>query len=192
VSKRAWFLCGGPCVGKNALGEILSARGYYPISTGELLRGCDDDVAKRIVQNGYPAKDSLVIRLLSEEVLAKLGSKIAVRGAPRTVRQAEFLIDLLKKNHGYHISVAWLESNYDEAMRDLLRKNGGTIDPTRASLIRMRQEQHERRCMDLIRYLKKHCDRFHMIRENALDQGTIGTDLLEIISEKEDDFEFVG
>ncbi|MDR0927542.1 MAG: adenylate kinase [Ignavibacteria bacterium] len=104
------ILLGAPGSGKGTQAEYICPKyNLFPVSTGDLLRErkkADDDIARNInalMSEGKLIPDDTINLLVSEMLDAKLASSdqrgLLFDGYPRTVEQAKFLNEALKKHN---------------------------------------------------------------------------------------------
>jgi len=121
-------LLGGPGSGKGTQADVLKEKyNAIKLSTGDLLRGeikNDSDLgreAKSYMDKGELVPDSVMIGIL-DKITADFEAKkqgYILDGFPRTVPQAEALLDMLKKQ-GVELSIALLiDVPQDELVRRL-------------------------------------------------------------------------
>ena len=95
---------GPPGGGKGTEIQLLQQQKYHKISTGDLLRNEITNETKlgksikRDMDNGKLISDEIVTKLLEKEIKQHKNGGIIFDGFPRTVKQAEKLDTLLKKN----------------------------------------------------------------------------------------------
>lgn len=124
---------GSAGAGKSVQGQQLA--GYYGmpwVSTGAMLRASGDPRVISELQQGHLIADSVMYELLHETLLAYKGRQWIMDGFPRTVQQADWLMDH-QDTYDYTVDVAVLiEIPEEEAVSRLMAR--GRSDDTPASI----------------------------------------------------------
>lgn len=131
VPRDLFLFFGPPACGKGTLADQLKAeKGYGHMSTGNILRenmGQQTDLgqkAKAFVEKGELVPDELINAMVQDwlEKQASGTGPIILDGYPRTVIQAQTLIEILKseKNSGYRLRVVRFSVSEQEAVDRIL------------------------------------------------------------------------
>jgi adenylate kinase len=140
--------------GKGTQGKLLAEkRGLQVVSTGELLRsyGSEDQHARML--KGVILGDEEVTEML-KTALAHLPSKdnVILDGYPRTIKQADWLLDRAREGQFKLEGVLLLEAS-PEAVTDRL-KDRGRVDDHEAA-IKARFSEYEQSTLPIIEHLSR-------------------------------------
>ena len=141
-------------VGKSVQGHMLAEeRGYQWVSSGELFR-------KYIT--GKRREEMLAGKLMTDDELMSLVDKVfntmdlrkefVLDGTPRTIGQADWLIDQAKQGRFSITAVINLKASEQVVVQRMLQR--GRQDDTEDA-IRTRFEEYERQTKPIIEHLKK-------------------------------------
>jgi adenylate kinase len=86
----------GPAgAGKSVQGQMLAARnGWKWLSTGQMFRESDDPEVKAILKTGELVSDEMTEEVVQKALQGNVdANRIIIDGFPRTMRQAEWLMD---------------------------------------------------------------------------------------------------
>ena len=88
-----------PAAGKGTQSmQICKQYGLIHISTGDLLRNCEDENIAKLIKNGEFVSDEIVTSLLENKLVQKECDKgYVLDGYPRNIKQAKLYDDLLVK-----------------------------------------------------------------------------------------------
>lgn len=173
------LLMGVAGAGKSMQGRILAdEHGYAWISTGEILR---------VIVTGKRRREMLEGKLLSDAELIELLSKIfdyidtteefVLDGFPRTIPQADWLIDQVKKGRFRLSSVINLVASREIVEKRLM--NRGRLDDT-SEAIAKRFMEHERVTQPILKHLlQEHIPIFNIDADR--DARTIHDEILSLI-----------
>lgn len=148
------LLLGIPGSGKGTQGKLLAdTRGYHIISTGELLRTYGSDEQHQRMKTGEILGDEEVTELL-DKALSHLENqdKVILDGYPRTVSQAQWLMDSDKKDRFQIRYVLHLQASR-EAVKARLRDRARPDDNENA--VEERFNEYERKTFPLIDYFNQ-------------------------------------
>jgi len=122
---NAVVLLGPPGAGKGTVAEVLVARGFRHVSTGDLLReqirlGTPLGVeAQALMDQGQFVPDDTVVGMIRDLITGENGSRFLFDGFPRTLVQAEKLDELIDSIQGTIDSVLLLECPDEVIVRRL-------------------------------------------------------------------------
>jgi adenylate kinase len=141
--------------GKGTQGKMLAdARGFHLISMGEVLRMYVTGKKREQMLAGELLDDQAIIKIV-DQVLNSLpdGEEVLMDGFPRTIPQAEWLLDQTKAGH-WPLKVAFhLVASREAVKRRLVSR--GRIDDKQAA-IEARFNEYERSTKPLLDWLSKH------------------------------------
>lgn len=103
---RVWLFMGPPGCGKGTQAAKLKAEGLAKhLSTGDLLRAAmrsESSLGRSVrefVDNGRLVPDEVMLEVISEELVrATQDGQVILDGYPRTLNQAESLVEMVSKN----------------------------------------------------------------------------------------------
>ncbi|MEO1239386.1 MAG: adenylate kinase [Pseudomonadota bacterium] len=140
------ILLGPPGAGKGTQAEMLAkARGMVQLSTGDMLREAKDsgtEMGQRVAEvmaRGELVTDEIVVGLIEEKLKTTKSNGFIFDGFPRTVAQADALLQLLKRN-GQRLDAA-IEMRVDEAA--LVARILGRAEQARAEGKPVRADDNE-------------------------------------------------
>lgn len=133
---------GSAGAGKSVQGQQLSGHYGMPwVSTGAMLRANGDPRVLRELEQGHLIADSVMYELLHETLLAYKGRQWIMDGFPRTLVQADWLIEH-QDDYGYSVDVAVIiDIPEDEAIRRLTSR--ARSDDTEQAISRRLKAFHE-------------------------------------------------
>src|SRR5688572_11523507 len=140
--------------GKSMQGKILAdEHGYAWISTGELLRVLVTGKRRHEMLQGKLLSDNEMIRLM-DRVLELIDTKqeFVLDGFPRTVFQADWLIEQVKNGRFDLTAVIHLMASEDVVLSRLLKR--GRQDDTQDAITR-RFEEYNQVTLPIIEHMKK-------------------------------------
>lgn len=141
--------------GKSAQGQLLTERqGWTWLSTGQLFRETDDAEIKKMLAAGRLVSDEMTERMLGRALSqVQDTSKLVLDGFPRTVSQAEWLLDHADGSGKFSLDGVFnLVASKEVAHERLLKR--GRDDDTEASIAE-RLELYRRLTLPILDYLKK-------------------------------------
>lgn len=135
-------LMGVAGAGKSMQGRLLAdERGYAWISTGEILRVLVTGKRRQEMLAGQLLSDAEMIRLMDKVLdLINVQEEFILDGFPRTLKQAEWLIDQVELGRFKISSVIHLTTTEDVVVQRLASR--GRLDDT-PEAIRQRFEEYE-------------------------------------------------
>lgn len=129
--------------GKSMQGRILAdEHGYAWISTGEILRVLITGKRRQEMIQGKLLSDDEIIGVI-DKVFELIDTKqeFVLDGFPRTIPQAEWLIEQVKKGRFELNSVIDLIASQDVVVERLLKR--GRLDDTRETILRRIENYHQ-------------------------------------------------
>ncbi len=111
-----------PAAGKGTQSKRVSEKYNLPhISTGDLLRNCQDDDINKLINSGKFVSDELVSKLLEERLsLGDCNNGFVLDGFPRNLKQAKIYENILKKLNQDQATVFVLDISKDIAEKRIL------------------------------------------------------------------------
>ncbi len=140
--------------GKGTQAKLLVEKdGYALVSTGDVLRSLASDDQKKRMLSGVLLSDDEIFDLIGKAIQQVPDpKKCLIDGTPRSIPQADWLLDQAKKQ-GFSIdAVLHLEIKEEVVRRRLLQR--GRTDDTDASITKRFQEYY-RATQPLLNYLKQ-------------------------------------
>ncbi len=136
------ILMGVAGAGKSMQGRILAdEKGYAWISTGEILRVLVTGKRRQEMLEGKLLSDAEMIRMIDKVLdLINLNEEFIFDGFPRTVKQAEWLMDQIHLER-FKISAVFHLTSSEEVVLERLKKRGRTDDTDAA--IRNRFDEYK-------------------------------------------------
>lgn len=160
---------GLPGAGKGTQGKIMADRhGMHLISMGEIIRLYVTADRRARMLSGELLDDQEVIRLL-EQVLSSLPNKdlCVLDGFPRTIHQAEWLLNKAKNEHFTISHVVHLAAS-EETVRSRLQARGRLDD--KAEVVEERFKEYRELTRPLIDWFKEHgIDVIEINAEHSVD-----------------------
>lgn len=141
--------------GKGTQGKMLAdTRGFHLVSMGEVLRMYVTGKQRERMLAGELLDDREIINIV-DQVLASLpnGAEVLMDGFPRTIPQAEWLMEQVRAGR-FGLKLAFHLVASRDAVKNRLMKRG-RIDDKEAS-IEARFDEYERSTMPLLAWLSKH------------------------------------
>lgn len=148
------ILAGNVGSGKTEQGHRLAARLGCPwLSTGQLLRDNPNNARLVKMVSGQLVDDQDIINIL-ETKLAELGSsEFVLDGAPRSLNQAQWLVDKITAGQVKLTAVLHLNVPQDEVMRRLANRQRTDDDK---HIVETRLEEYENTTKPALAYLAEH------------------------------------
>ncbi|MGH7233856.1 MAG: adenylate kinase family protein, partial [Candidatus Saccharimonadales bacterium] len=149
------LLMGLPGAGKGTQGKIMADQhGMHLVSMGEIIRMYVTGERRIGMLSGELLDDNEVIELL-DQVLSGIASKdlCVLDGFPRTIAQAEWLVDKAQKENFKISYVIHLAAN-EGTVKDRLRARGRLDD--REDVIVERFKEYNQLTLPLIKWFKEH------------------------------------
>mgnify|MGYP002076773767 FL=1 len=136
--------------GKSMQGRILAdEKGYAWISTGEILRVLVTGKRRQEMPEGKFLSDAEMIRMIDKVLdLINLNEEFIFDGFPRTVKQAEWLMDQVHMGR-FSISAVFHLSSSEEVVLQRLKQRG-RVDDTE-SAIRNRFDEYKAVTLPIIK-----------------------------------------
>lgn len=130
-------LMGVPGAGKSMQGRMLAdEKGYAWISTGEILRVLVTGKRRHEMQEGKLLSDAEMIRMIDKVLdLINLSEEFVLDGFPRTVKQADWLVDQAHMGR-FEISAVFHLISEENVIRQRLQSRGRKDDTEEAIKIR--------------------------------------------------------
>jgi adenylate kinase len=141
--------------GKGTQGKMLAdAKGFHLISMGEVLRMYVTGKQRERMLAGELLDDQEIIRIV-DQVLSSLrdGEEVLMDGFPRTIPQAEWLLEQVKTGRFQLKTAFHLVASREAVKRRLM--NRGRIDDKEAA-IEARFNEYERSTSPLLAWLSGH------------------------------------
>src|SRR5512146_2758000 len=141
--------------GKGTQGKMLAdARGFHLISMGEVLRMYVTGEQRERMLAGELLDDQEIIKIVDKVLISLMnGSEVLMDGFPRTIPQAEWLLEQVKAGR-FELDMAFhLVASREAVKRRLMER--GRIDDTEDS-IEARFDEYERSTAPLLTRLKEH------------------------------------
>ena len=141
--------------GKGTQGKMLAdARGFHLISMGEVLRMYVTGGQRERMLAGELLDDHEIIKIVDQVLTSLLnGDEILMDGFPRTIPQAQWLLDQVKAGR-FKLDVAFhLVASREAVKRRLMER--GRIDDKEDS-IEARFDEYERSTVPLLSWLSEH------------------------------------
>lgn len=148
------LLMGLPGSGKGTQGKMLAdVNGIHLLSMGELVRMYVTGERRRQMLAGALLNDEEIIAML-DRVLRTMDDDddCVLDGFPRTVKQAEWLIDQVKQGRFELSTVVYLEVSHDAVLERL--KARGRLDDTE-EVIEARFKEYERLTQPVVTWLEE-------------------------------------
>ncbi len=140
--------------GKSMQGKILAEKlGYRWLSTGELLRGCMSGEQKEEMEKGKLLSDDELIKIMDKALLSVDQKHMVLDGFPRTLPQADWLLDKHEAGTLNIDMVILLEVPKESVLKRLLAR--GRRDDTEQA-ISQRFQEHEKMTLPIISRYKTH------------------------------------
>ena len=115
--KKIFIFLGPPGSGKGTQAQFFSKKNsnFLHISTGDLLRRSDEFLRTNtsVINQGGLVDDATVCKLVVEKLDKVQSKEIILDGFPRTLVQAEFLNDYVKKAGFYEVIVVYFTIEVD-------------------------------------------------------------------------------
>ncbi len=149
------ILAGVPGAGKSMQGRLLAdEKGYAWISTGEILRVLVTGKRRHEMQEGKLLSDAEMIRMIDKVLdLIDLNEEFVLDGFPRTIKQADWLMDQVSMGRFKVSAVFHLISDQKEITRRL--QSRGRKDDT-IEAIKTRFDEYENVTLPILKDYKKH------------------------------------
>jgi adenylate kinase len=149
--------------GKSTLGQLLAAHLHCPwVSTGQLLREkMDSDIQAKMLK-GEIISDEQTLSVLDEEFrrIDASQSQFVLDGSPRTMRQAEWLVEKAKNGELKITAVIHLEASKKVAKQRLLARKR---PDDHESAIEERFHEYDENIVPLIKYFESQGYKVHHI-----------------------------
>jgi adenylate kinase len=141
--------------GKGTQGKRLAdQQGFHLISMGEVLRMYVTGKQRKRMLAGELLDDQEIIRIVDQVLTLLLNSvEVLMDGFPRTIPQAEWLLEQVKAGR-FQLDVAFHLVASRQAVKERLMKRG-RIDDQEVS-IEARFNEYERSTMPLLAWLSEH------------------------------------
>lgn len=153
--------------GKSTLGQLLAAHLHCPwVSTGNLLRQKMDAATQTQMLKGEIISDEQTLGVLDEEFRRIDASRhqFVLDGSPRTMRQAEWLVEKAKGGEFKITAVIHLEVSKEVAKERLLsRKRPDDHDVA----ITERFREYDENIVPIIKYFEKEGYKVHHINSET-------------------------
>jgi adenylate kinase len=150
--------------GKSVQGRILAEKnGYRWLSSGELLRQYIDGEKRQDMLRGKLLDDDELIDIFSKTILNKGADKLILDGFPRTLVQAQWLLEQHKQGK-VNIELVILLEVPKAIVKERLLDRGRLDDNDQA--INKRFEEHEKMTIPIINLYKTHGIRIHEVDGN--------------------------
>lgn len=165
--------------GKGTQGTMLAdARGLHLVSMGEMLRMYVTGKQRERMLAGELLDDQEIITII-DQVLSSLppGEEVLLDGFPRTIPQAEWLMEQVKAGR-FELNTAFHLVASKDAVRQRLMKRGRVDDKDHA--IEERFNEYERSTVPLLAWLSQHgVDVIEVNAERSVDE--VNNDLMAYI-----------
>ena len=166
--------------GKGTQGKMLAdTRGFHLISMGEVLRMYVTGKQRERMLAGELLDDQEIIKIV-DQVLTMLpnGAEVLLDGFPRTVPQAEWLLEQVKASR-FPLKIAFHLVASREAVKRRLMKRGRIDDKELA--IEARFDEYERSTTPLLSWLSEHgIDVVNVNAERSVQE--VNDDLINYLS----------
>lgn len=142
--------------GKGTQGKMLAdAKGFHLVSMGDVVRMYVTGQQRERMLAGELLDDQAIIRIV-DQVLSSLpnGEQVLLDGFPRTIPQAEWLLEQTKSGHLQPLRVVFHLVASRQAVKDRLMKRGRIDDKDAA--IEARFDEYERSTTPLLKWLADH------------------------------------
>jgi len=142
--------------GKGTQGKMLAdSRGYHLVSMGDVVRMYVTGEQRERMLAGGLLDDQAIIKIV-DKVLTSVsnGDEILLDGFPRTIPQAEWLLEQTGNGHLQPLRVAFHLVASRDAVKDRLMKRG-RIDDKEAA-IEARFDEYEKATSPLLKWLSDH------------------------------------
>lgn len=148
------ILMGVPGAGKSMQGRLLAdEKGYAWISTGEILRVLVTGKRRHEMQEGKLLSDGEMIRMIDKVLdLINLNEEFVLDGFPRTLKQADWLLDQAHMGR-FKISAVFHLVSDESVIRKRLEERGRKDDTSEA--IQVRFEEYENVTLPILEDFKK-------------------------------------
>jgi adenylate kinase len=162
--------------GKSTLGQLLAAHLHCPwISTGNLLRQKLDIKIQAQMLKGEIISDEYTLGVLDEE-FRRIGAdqnQFVLDGSPRTMRQAEWLVEKAKGGELKITAIIHLEASKQVAKDRLLARQ--RADDTEAAIIE-RFREYDENIVPIIKYFESEGYKVHHINSERRPEA-VETDI---------------
>ena len=155
MKNKMIVLMGGQGVGKGTCAaELRAAHEYNYVETGAMLRElpADSEIAK-IMARGELVPDTMFLQLVADKIAA--GGDVLMDGFPRTLAQAQWLVDSYA--HVFDMHIIYLNVPEDVMMTRIQKRinlGGGRADDADAAAVRRRLDTFWNVTMPAIEWLK--------------------------------------
>ena len=149
--------------GKSTLGQLLAAHLHCPwLSTGNLLRQKMDSATQGQMLKGEIISDELTLGVLDEEFrrIDASQNQFVLDGSPRTMRQAEWLVNKAKGGELKISAVIHLKTAKEIAKQRLLARKR---PDDHESAISERFREYDENILPIIKYLESEGYKIHHI-----------------------------
>lgn len=172
-------LMGVAGAGKSMQGRLLAdERGYAWISTGEILRVLVTGKRRQEMLAGKLLSDAEMIRMMDKVLdLIDLKEEFILDGFPRTLKQADWLVDQVQLERFDITAVIHLTAS-EEVVLERLAKRGRPDDTEEA--IRRRFEEYEAVTQPILADFRQRGVTVHDI-DASLDPDTVHTEIAKLI-----------
>jgi len=141
--------------GKGTQGKMLAdSRGFHLISMGDVVRMYVTGAQRERMLAGELLDDDEIIKIV-DKVLTSVsnGEEVVMDGFPRTIPQAQWLLDQVKAGR-FDLKKAFHLVASRQAVKDRLMNRGRIDDQEKA--IEARFDEYERSTMPLLKWLSDH------------------------------------
>ena len=155
MKNKMIVLMGGQGVGKGTFAKILrEEHNYNYIETGAMLRSlpADSEIAK-IMARGELVPDEMFLQLVADKL--SQGGDILMDGFPRTLAQAQWLIESYAEIFDIHVLYLNVPEDIMLArIQKRINQGGGRADDADAAAVRRRLDTFWKTTMPAIEWLK--------------------------------------